>query len=116
MRILLENKYVYQPFWKHINGVEGFSDWETRFQRESERVNRDLAEQQTSRFLDLLFSRLYVLRNQILHGGATWNSSVNRSQVRDGEAILGFLVPAFVKVMMDHPDEPWGANYYPVVG
>ena len=28
---------------------------------------------------------------------------------------MGFLVPAFVKVMMDRPDEPWGANYYPVV-
>ena len=68
-----------------------------------------------SLILVLLFDRLYVLRNQILHGGATWNSSVNRSQVRDGAAIMGFLVPAFVKVMMDHPDEPWGKNYYPVV-
>ncbi len=28
---------------------------------------------------------------------------------------MGFLIPAFVKVMMDHPDESWGANYYPVV-
>ena len=29
--------------------------------------------------------------------------------------MMNFLIPAFVKVMMDHPDEPWGANYYPVV-
>ena len=27
--------------------------------------------------------------------------------------MMNFLIPAFVKVMMDHPDEPWGANYYP---
>ena len=32
-----------------------------------------------------------------------------------GAAIMNFLIPAFVKVMMDHPDEPWGANYYQVV-
>ena len=29
--------------------------------------------------------------------------------------MMNFLIPAFVKVMMDHPDEPWGANCYPVV-
>lgn len=115
IRILLENKYVYQPFWKHVNGVEEFSDWETRFQREREQVNSYLAQQQTDRVLNLLFSRLYVLRNQIMHGGATWNGRVNRDQVRDGAAIMSFLVPAFVKVMMDHPDEPWGKNYYPRV-
>ena len=78
-------------------------------------TGRALVGQDTWRILSLLFDRLYVLRNQILHGGATWSSSVNRPQVRDGAAIMGFLLPAFVKVMMDHPGEPWGANYYPVV-
>ena len=29
--------------------------------------------------------------------------------------MMNFLIHAFVKVMMDHPYEPWGANYYPVV-
>ena len=115
VRSIFDNKYVYQPFWKRVNGVDGYGDWEARFHRDTEVVNRALAGQQTSLILVLLFDRLYVLRNQILHGGATWNSSVNRSQVRDGAAIMGFLVPAFVKVMMDHPDEPWGKNYYPVV-
>ena len=28
---------------------------------------------------------------------------------------MGFLMPLFVKVMMDHPNQPWGANYYPVM-
>ena len=51
----------------------------------------------------MVFDRLYVLRNQLVHGGATWNSSVNRAQVRDGAAILGFLLPVFVDLMMDNP-------------
>ena len=115
IRILLDNKYVFQPFWKHVNGVPGYQDWESHFDLDRNRISRALASQDTLRILTLLFDRLYVLRNQILHGGATWNGSINRSQVRDGAAIMSFLIPAFVSVMMDHLDEPWGANYYPVV-
>ena len=57
-------------------------------------AHRALAEENTSHYvLELIFDRLYVLQNQILHGGATWSGSVNRDQVRDGAAIMGFLVP-----------------------
>ncbi len=115
VRLILKNRYVYQPFWKHVNGVEGYGDWEAWFDREQDHIGRALARQETRLVLNMLFDRLYVLRNQIMHGGSTWNSSVNRSQVRDGAAIMAFLVPIFVKVMMDHPEEPWGTNYYPVV-
>ncbi|MCE2404708.1 MAG: hypothetical protein J4F43_06085 [Dehalococcoidia bacterium] len=114
VRLILKNRYVYQPFWKHVNGVEGYGDWEAWFEREQAHIGRALAQQETRLVLNLLFDRLYVLRNQIMHGGSTWNGSVNRSQVRDGAAIMGFLVPTFVQVMMDHPEEPWGTNYYPV--
>ena len=62
-----------------------------------------------------MFDRLYVLRNQLVHGGATWNSRVNRDQVCDGAAILAFLMPVFVDVMMDNPGEDWGRPFYPVV-
>jgi hypothetical protein len=69
----------------------------------------------TVRVLTLVFDRLYVLRNQLVHGGSTWNSIVNRDQVRDGAAILSFLVPVFTDVMMENPDEEWGRPFYPVV-
>lgn len=65
--------------------------------------------------LAILFDRLYVLRNQLMHGGATWNGSVNRAQVRDGARIMAFLVPLFLKLMLDNPAEPWGAPRYPPV-
>ena len=64
--------------------------------------------------LTLLFNRLYILRNQLVHGGATWKGKVNRSQVQDGKRILGTLVPVFVEIMMDNPQEDWGKPYYPV--
>jgi hypothetical protein len=112
---LLDNRYVYQPFWSHQNQVPGNADWEERFTSSKRRISRALAAKETKVILSCLFDRLYVLRNQLVHGGATWNSSVNRAQVTDGARILAFLVPIFIDIMMDNPQVGWGAPYYPVV-
>jgi hypothetical protein len=50
-----------------------------------------------------------------VHGGATWNSQVNRKQVRDGAEILLNLLPVFIDTLMSNSAEDWGAPYYPVV-
>jgi len=115
IRVLLRNKYVYQPFWKYHNGDQSYKDWESRFDRSKKRISVALNKQDTETILSTLFDRLYVLRNQIVHGGSTWNGAVNREQVRDGAVILGFLVPLFIDLMMDNPEVEWGEPYYPVV-
>ena len=115
IRMLLENKYVFQPFWSHHNQVPGYDDWEDRFARGKRKSQTALRDRDTKAILSMLFDRLYVLRNQLIHGGSTWNSSVNRRQVTDGARIMAFLVPMFIDLMMDHPDISWGAPYYPVV-
>jgi len=63
-----------------------------------------------------VFSSMYVLRNQLIHGGSTWNSSVNREQVRSSADILGKIVPQIITILMDHPNAEWGNPCYPVVG
>ena len=78
-------------------------------------MNEALVAKDTKLILSTVFDRLYVLRNQIIHGGATWNSSVNRSQIKEGAEILAFLVPVFVTLMMDNPNTKWGPPLYPVV-
>ena len=115
LRVLLDNRYTFLPFWKHHNGNFGFEDWEQRFERSQNRTQTALMNRDTGTVLRLLFDRLYVLRNQLMHGGSTWNSSVNRDQVRDGARILAFLVPLFIDLMMDHPEKSWGTPHYPVV-
>ena len=62
-----------------------------------------------------MFDRLYVLRNQLIHGGATWNSSVNRAQVKDGVHILLALVPVVIGLMLRRPEADFGEILYPVV-
>ncbi|GAB5439475.1 hypothetical protein [Falsiruegeria mediterranea] len=115
IRSLMSNKYIFNAFWHHHNGKPGFDDWELRFVKSSRAFAHAIQAQDSAQVLGKLFERLYVLRNQLVHGGATWNSSANREQVRDGAAILAFLMPIFIDIIMDHPEQNWGQPYYPVV-
>jgi hypothetical protein len=115
IRVLLDNRYVFAPFWKHHAGLPGGAGWEITFEAAKRAAHAALAAGNTPVVLSILFDRLYVLRNQLLHGGATWNSAANRAQVRDGAAILGHLLPLFVDLMMDNPDEDWAMPLYPVI-
>ena len=115
IRVLMENRYVFNPFWQHQNGIAGYDDWEDRFQAAGRTFSQAFKNGDTARVLSFVFDRLYVLRNQLVHGGSTWNSSINRAQVRDGAAILEFLMPVFVDIMMDNPAKDWGQPFYPVV-
>ena len=119
IRLLLDNRYVFAPFWQHHNsvtgGMPGAEQWETKFERSRRAIGTALARQDTATVLSILFDRIYVLRNQLVHGGATWNSDVNRAQVRDGAALLGTVLPIFIDLMMDHPAHDWPMPHYPVV-
>lgn len=115
IRLLLDNRFVFAPFWKHHNGEAGFEDWEIRLDRSRHAIANALKAHDTATILSILFDRLYVLRNQLVHGGATWNSDLNRSQVRDGTSLLACLLPLFIDLMMDHATEPWPMPHYPVI-
>lgn len=115
VRMLMENRYVFSPFWQYQNGIEGFENWEIRFKESSLSFAKAFQTGDTSRVLSFVFDRLYVLRNQLVHGGSTWNSRVNRNQVHDGAEILSILMPVFVDIMMDNPNENWGRPFYPVI-
>ena len=115
IRVFLSNQYVFSPFWKFHNGVAGYENWEERFEAARARFSHAISQTDTVTILSMLFDRLYVLRNQMVHGGATWDSSVNREQLRDAVAILADLVPVFIDLMMDNAGEDWGTPFYPVV-
>ncbi len=113
IRLFLDNKFVYDPFWKYHNGVPGYENWESRFDAERGRVHRALVSMDTRTVLSTIFNRMYVLRNQIIHGASTYRSSVNRDQVKDGVAIMSVLVPIFFDLMKENLNADWGKPYYP---
>lgn len=115
IRILLDNPYVYQPFWHFHNGREGYEDWQERFQQDKASAHRALAARDTGTVLSIIFHRLYTLRNQLVHGGATWSSRTNRDQLRDANQILGQLVPIIIELLMNNAQVYWGEACYPVI-
>lgn len=115
IRLLLNNKYVFAPFWNHHNNIVGFENWADSLSQSQKVIAISMTKRDTARILSVVFDRLYVLRNQIVHGGSTWNSGVNRSQVGDGASVLGCLLPLFIDIMMDNPKRDWGKPFYPVV-
>lgn len=115
LRVLLDNHYIYQPFWHFHNGISGYEDWQERFKLSKQSAHRALAANDTATVLSIVFRRLYTLRNQIIHGGATYNSRANRDQMRDAASILGEVVPSIIEIMLDNANAYWGEACYPVV-
>jgi hypothetical protein len=113
IRNLVENPYVFKPFWDFQR--KQVSAWKGMFNQSVMDANKHLAKGDVPAFLGIVLDRLYVLRNQIMHGGATYNSKVNRRSVKDGCRILDFLVPVIIDIMMQNPSEDWGEIYFPVI-
>ncbi len=115
IRLLLDNKYIFQDFWNCQRGTLTETQWLGHFANANKAARTALAQHDTATVLSIVLSRLYTLRNQLMHGGATWNSSVNRDQVRDCATLLGKLVPLVIEIMMDNVKTLWGDACYPVV-
>ena len=115
IRVLLDNPYVFHPFWEFQRGRMRQDEWQDRFASAKRSAKFALSNGDTPQLLSLMFDRLYVLRNQLFHGGATWNGKVNRDQLRDCTRLLSKLVPLIIALMMDNPDTDWGEAVYPVV-
>jgi len=115
IRVLLDNKYVFQDFWNFKNGTLTEDEWKRRFVDAKKVAQLALASRDSVTVLSVVMSRIYTLRNQLVHGGATWNSSVNRDQIRDCSNLLGKLVPLVIEIMLDNATTLWGDACYPVV-
>ena len=115
VRLLLDNKYLFGPYWRSVN-KKSVDNWEKGFLASKKSAYSALSSNDPDVVLEVLFRRLYVLRNQLLHGGAKWSSSLNRQAVRDGANILSHLVPIFIDLMLKNPgDTDWGKLEYPPI-
>ena len=116
VRKAINNPYLYKKFWNQQHDADRDANWRTQLERDCKSAANARAHGDCIGILRVMFERLYVLRNQLLHGGASHNSSANRDQVKDGAHIMAHLIPRFVELMMDHDDKDWGVPYYPLVG
>lgn len=116
IRNLIDNKFTFEPFWTAMRTHDSSGRWEVGFANGKKAALAAVMQGDTAQVLGIVFDRLYVLRNQLIHGGATWNSQLNRAQIADGATILGTMVPLVIEIMMEHPEQDYGGVLYPVVG
>ena len=113
VRMIIENQFIFKPFWDAQRGEN--VNWKKLFDKSNEDANRFLSKNEVGKLIEVVLDRLYMLRNQIMHGGATYKSKVNRAQVKDACNILKLFIPIIIDIMMENREEDWGEIYYPVV-
>lgn len=115
MRVILDNEFILQAYWDYHAGRITEDSWKNERSKAKAAANKALSQNDTAKVLSILFSRLYTLRNQLIHGGATFLSSANRQQLKDCCGILEKLVPSIIEIMMDSADQVWGEAVYPLI-
>jgi len=135
---LLENEWIYEPYWQYIRGMSESENWCGRFQSDNEKVHEAISQvDQKIRLIDRVsktrengakakkdyvdgmitiltevFMRLYTLRNQIFHGGITFETGLGRKQIKDGSFMMSKLVPTILDIMKeDIPCRRRSVNY-----
>lgn len=123
VKALIKNPYVFERFWQAQrllrDAKEGDAEiekgWRDEFDQSSVEALNYLSRKKVPELFSIVLDRLYVLRNQVLQGGATYQSRVNREQVNDGVALLASLMPTIIEIMLNARAEDWGELAYPVI-
>lgn len=122
VKALIKNPYVFAEFWQaqRLKGerkenAQADETWRSSFDQSSVEALNCLSRKKVAPLFSIVLDRLYVLRNQVLQGGATYQSRVNREQVRDGVALLSSIMPIIISIMLDTGEEDWGDIAYPVL-
>ena len=117
---LLHTRYMYGIYWKDDLDQTTKNQTDTRWEEKRKNLTKTISAGLTTsgdinHALNCVFDLLYVLRNQLIHGLATYHGSVNREQVRHGAMILARAVPCFATLMLGYPDQDWGQSPYPPI-
>ena len=108
---LLNSKQIY---WRHVRNQEGYrdhGDWHRHFRQENAAAEHALQEGSGRNdpvdALRTAFERLSTLRNLLLHGQISWRSRIADPLLVPAARLLGAVVPAFVRLMINHRDSDW---------
>lgn len=110
-RRLIEDKYLSPKFWVKGNAAK------PEIRQELKNAIAWFQEENNPKVQQLLFDRLYVMRNQLLHGASTKGSKLNRRPLREAGDLLIELLAEFLDVMIAHGSgKDWGELCFPPSG
>lgn len=112
---LIRDKFLDNRYWR---GAQPSVELQARLNRDAEEVLQRLDEGSCREFLSLVFRRIAVLRNQVMHGCATYGPrSQGRASLEKGLRVLRLLVPACYQLVFRHGHRvKWDPVPYPRTG
>ena len=111
IRVLMSNKYSCLFFWAdQMNEDEGY-DWRGAMEKEISVLNRAFSKGDTAKALKIIFGRLYVLRNRIVHGGMIFENGYNQKILENASWLMESIMSPVVEIMSD-PQHKWGLPLY----
>ena len=108
---IIENKYLFRKYYLYKTGEE--RDWEHAFSLERRAFRDAIVNKDIKSLLSLSLYRLSVLRNQMSHGAATYQGSVNRETLDMANAFLSEVIPKMTEIMLRGED--WGEITFDVL-
>ena len=117
LRVFVDNKYLYDEYWKTQKGDASEEDFEKHKTLVMQKIYSGLMVREDEiEVLDYLFALMAVLRNQLFHGLATYQSKANREQLGVGVKILKAIIPIIIELVLVHDEVDWGRISYPYIG
>lgn len=112
--ILIRDKFLSNRYWRGGSSVA----LQKQLNKEERLVEEQFALGSCDLFLDLTFRRISVLRNQIMHGCATYGArSYGQASLTKGLRFLKVMVPAFYALTKQYGHEvKWDPVPYPRAG
>ncbi|NND97178.1 MAG: hypothetical protein HKN47_07610 [Pirellulaceae bacterium] len=108
---IFEDEYLCDHFWEDPSDRQATKSRQAKFKARSWYV-----EGRWTVILDDLLERIYLLRCQLVHGAATYNSALNRVAIRRCSLMMEHLLRSFLLVWVhDGSDENWGEMCYPPI-
>lgn len=109
---LIQNKFLYDKFWR-----EPEEDHDKALHKQVKALLPRINRRDPCPILQTAFERLWILRNQLMHGAATKGSSLNRRTLNSGADLLCDLLPEMLGIMIEHGvTRDWGEVCFPPIG
>lgn len=109
---LLEDEYLDNGYWRTAEHRQGFKE---KYRSQKFSALARLKNREYKELLHVIFSRIVVLRNQIMHGSATYGpKSKGWESIQKATPVLRALVPALRELMCRSGDAvDWPKIPYP---
>lgn len=116
IRGILDNPYSFQDYWDYRNQVVSQSEWKKRFDSERKFIDHVFEAKALDELLSLVLHRMFTIEHQILQGGYSYNSAVNRPLIHQCCEVLVHLIPTLLELLIQN-SKKWHflKPHYPVI-